>query len=168
MIRCLWMLGLTATLVLATAVSGADGPAQPKAKGALKDSDAVFKKIDTNGDGKISKEEFRKFFADIAAKSGKLDADKADQIADKLFEKLDADGDGFLSKDEFRKFAELRGGLGAGKGKLDLDKLKDLKEKIQNGELDPEKLKEVVEKLKADGKLDPEKLKDLKKLLDKQ
>jgi len=166
MIRCLWMLGMTTALVLATAVSGADGDAAPKAKGGLKDTDAIFKKIDANGDGKISKEEFRKFFADIAAKSGKLSADMADQIADKLFDKLDANSDGFLSKEEFQKFADVRGG--AGKGKLDLEKLKNLKEKLQNGSVDPDKLKEILEKLKTDGKLDPEKLKELRKLVDKE
>jgi Ca2+-binding EF-hand superfamily protein len=170
MIRCLWMLGMTTALVLATAVSGADGDAAKKAKGG-KDTDALFKKIDANGDGKISKEEFRKFFADMAAKVGKLkdNPDMAEQIADKIFDKLDANGDGFLSKEEFQKFAEMRNSLGGGKGNLDPEKLKDLKDKLQNGNFDPEKVKEILDKLKADGKLDPEKLKEqLKKLKDKE
>ena len=52
-------------------------------------SDRQFSKMDQNGDGKLTLEEFRA--------AGKKNADKAA----KRFRKADADGDGFLTKAEF-------------------------------------------------------------------
>jgi len=53
------------------------------------DPEAVFKKMDKNSDGKLSKEEF-------SAKA--KDAEKAG----KVFAKKDKNGDGFLSLEEFK------------------------------------------------------------------
>ena len=61
-------------------------PAKPK-----KDPAEVFKKLDTNGDGKISLEEFK------ASKHAQKDPEKAEA----QFKKLDKDGDGFLTLEEF-------------------------------------------------------------------
>jgi len=55
------------------------------------DFEAQFKKLDTNGDGKISKEEF------LASKHAQKDPAKAEA----QFKKLDKDGDGFLTLEEF-------------------------------------------------------------------
>jgi len=55
------------------------------------DPEAAFKKLDTNGDGSITKEEY------MASKKAQKDADKAG----KHFEKLDANKDGKISKEEF-------------------------------------------------------------------
>jgi hypothetical protein len=55
------------------------------------DFEAQFKKLDTNGDGKVSKEEF------LASKHAQKDPAKAEA----QFKKLDKDGDGFLTLEEF-------------------------------------------------------------------
>jgi Ca2+-binding EF-hand superfamily protein len=55
------------------------------------DAAAQFKKLDTNNDGKLSKEEF----------VGKRKGDKADKAAE-AFKKKDKNGDGSLSLEEFK------------------------------------------------------------------
>lgn len=54
-----------------------------------RDPEAAFKKLDKNGDGKVSKEEFTAKAKDAAK-------------ADKAFAKLDKNGDGFLTLEEFK------------------------------------------------------------------
>lgn len=55
------------------------------------DPEAMFKKLDTNTDGSVTKEEY------LASKKAQKDAAKAE----KRFGKIDANKDGKLSKDEF-------------------------------------------------------------------
>jgi hypothetical protein len=107
-------LGLLAGMMfVSTPASGADEDDTPKKgrfKGKFKGKlvgnlDKLFEKADANGDGKISKEEFRKFFSKLG--QGKL-AGKGGQLADRIFDKLDSNEDGFLSKEEFKKLAGLR------------------------------------------------------------
>jgi Ca2+-binding EF-hand superfamily protein len=57
------------------------------------DPEKAFKKLDTDGDGAISLEEFK------AGPAGKKDAAKIEA----LFKKRDKDGDGKLSPDELHK-----------------------------------------------------------------
>jgi Ca2+-binding EF-hand superfamily protein len=61
--------------------------AQDKPKGPTEE---MFKKLDTNADGKLSEEEF----------VGKKTGEKADK-AKEAFKKKDKDSDGFLSLEEF-------------------------------------------------------------------
>src|ERR1700722_1212424 len=68
------------------------------------DPSALFKRGDTNKDGKLSFDEFSK----LVGNSPKL-KDKTD-LTKKLFEKLDADGDGFLTLEEFKKIAAIISG----------------------------------------------------------
>lgn len=75
------LLMLTLCLGFTAPVLAADKP--------KKDPEVVFKKLDKNSDGKLSKEEF--------SAAGK-DAAKAD----KAFAKLDKDGDGSISLEEFK------------------------------------------------------------------
>ena len=94
-------LALGATLAIAAdekpAAPAKDGDAKPAAKGDAKadkpkaDPAEVFKKLDTNGDGKISLEEWK------AGPMGKKDPAKAEEI----FKKKDKDGDGSLTLEEF-------------------------------------------------------------------
>jgi hypothetical protein len=79
--------------------------------------EVLFKKLDTDGDGKLSKDEFAKINADkkknkkaaadvqfVVAKGKKKKGNKTDA----LFTRLDTDNDGFLSLDEFKKLNEVR------------------------------------------------------------
>ena len=85
---------------------------------------ALFKKLDTNNDGKVSQAEFAKLKdaaqaikgevgkktkpAKVAkAKKAKKAAKKADKTA-ALFKKLDTNNDGFLTPAEFQKLKEVK------------------------------------------------------------
>lgn len=101
---------LVVLLVLTAGIAmGDDDAKQKKAgfKGKGQLAGKLFEKLDANGDGKISKEEFAKFGAKFG--KGKGGAGKAGKGKGKLFEKLDGDGDGFLSKAEFKKAASMAG-----------------------------------------------------------
>jgi Ca2+-binding EF-hand superfamily protein len=79
----------------------------------------MFEKMDANSDGKVSKDEFKKFFEERLKDKGK--GEKAGELMVRLFDKADANADGYLNKEEFAKLAELLG---------DREKLKEmLKEK---------------------------------------
>jgi len=79
------------TLLFATlSVALDDDP--PKKRQSVED---VFKKLDKNGDGKVTLDEFRAF-----------PGIKDKEAAAKAFKKADANKDGSLSLDEFRDWAE--------------------------------------------------------------
>ena len=81
------LFALTALLLFVTV------PAQAKGKGKGKGNlEAAFKKMDANGDGKISLAEFEAH-SKKAAKAAK---------AAQHFKKIDKDHDGFLSEEEFK------------------------------------------------------------------
>src|SRR5215470_18744440 len=94
-IRPLWLAVAGIVCLALISVDSAESGEAKKAKKGFGGGDAL-KKLDTNNDGKISKDEFSKFGG------GKL-AGKTDQI----FNKLDADGDGFISQAELAKAKEI-------------------------------------------------------------
>ena len=94
---------LTAALMLAGFQSMAEEGAPPPG-GPRHDPGARFAKKDTNGDGKLSIEEF---------KAG-MPEDKAAK-ADEIFAKIDADKDGAITKEEMKAAHEKRLGR-EGKG----------------------------------------------------
>ncbi len=110
MARCMLTLALTA-FAFAT-MQAADADKKATKPGA--DFEAMFKKIDANNDGKITKEEFAKLPDEIKAKGekGERIAQMITKKSDELFTKLDADKSGDLSMEEAKKFdlAALVGG----------------------------------------------------------
>jgi Ca2+-binding EF-hand superfamily protein len=99
MMRLLCVLSAAGLLALAPAAS-----AKPKAAKGDK-LEAMFKKLDTNGDGVLSKEEFAKITELRHKKDGS--AKGKGKGVEALFTKLNASGDGKLTLDEFRKIKEL-------------------------------------------------------------
>lgn len=108
MIRLLSLFALLAVFTLNVCA----GDENPKKRSLLGDPEAMFKKMDTNNDGKVSKEEFKKGFEQLAEKIEKLKdkKDRLEQFADRIFGMIDTDNDGSLSKDEFKKIGEFRKG----------------------------------------------------------
>lgn len=95
---------LALTVLAPTDTLGDDPPAK-------NDPGVLFRRINKNGDGKISREEFRNFVA--MAQRFK----DQPELARGLFDRLDTNRDGFLNLDEVRRLAEMRPGMGKGKGK---------------------------------------------------
>jgi Ca2+-binding EF-hand superfamily protein len=114
---------------LCTATANADD----EKKAAKFDKAKLFERIDADKDGKVTKDEYKKFFEAVGEKmkdagKGEKIAGKLDGLAEKSFEKMDADKDGKVTKDEFEK-AEGFGDFG---GKLDPEKLKKLIQKFKD------------------------------------
>jgi EF hand len=131
MLKLLLSLGLVAAMVLSAGVTfGAEETKPKKGKfgekfdkfkdkfgkfgGKLDDEkrEKLFEKMDADGDGKVSKEEFKK----LSENAGQ---GKHGEFSDRVFDRLDANSDGYLSKEEFKKFGSgLSGGLGGLKDKF--------------------------------------------------
>jgi len=94
-----------ATAILTLTPTAADA-GKPKKGDKL---EALFKKLDTNNDGKLSPAEFARMSGvKNTAKESSAKPGKGGKKTEALFKKLDADNDGFLSLDEFRKIKELK------------------------------------------------------------
>ena len=104
MLRTICVLGVAGLLALTPSARADEeaAAAKPKAKHGAK---ALFKKLDTNHDGKLSREEFAKIGEHLKKKP---DAKGKGKKLEKLFTKLDANNDGFLSPEEFKKLGELK------------------------------------------------------------
>lgn len=79
----------------------------PPGKGKKMDPEALFKKLNTSGDGKLTREQFAKIGEQLKGKAGDRFKDNA-KVMDKMFNNLDTDGDGTLSLEEFKKFGQNR------------------------------------------------------------
>jgi Ca2+-binding EF-hand superfamily protein len=100
MFRVLCALGVVCLIATATDVS-----ARPKA-GKVDKLEALFKKLDTNNDGVLSKEEFSKIKE--LQKNGEGKGKGKGKGVDVLYSKLNVSGDGKMTLAEFRKLPELR------------------------------------------------------------
>jgi Ca2+-binding EF-hand superfamily protein len=93
------------SLVLAMAFC-APGMAQDEKKGKRQQQtpEETFKKIDADGDGKVTKDELKKW-VDNNERLKKL-AESDAEFVSKLFEKMDGNKDGNVSLDEYKKYRE--------------------------------------------------------------
>jgi hypothetical protein len=85
-----FILTLTALALAASTALAAD-PAKKSEGKAKRDPEALFKKLDVNADGAVTKEEWE------ASRAAKKDAERAA----KAFTTKDKDADGKLTKEEF-------------------------------------------------------------------
>ena len=105
MLRLFLTLGLFGGLVVAgdataddtPAKKGDDPPGEKKGPLGMK-GEMLFKKIDVNGDGKISKAEFKDFLLTVAGDKLK----GRERLLNRIFKQADTDGDGSLSPEEFK------------------------------------------------------------------
>src|SRR5437016_1087353 len=87
-------IGLGCLILAASLVIGGAGAHEKKI-----DIDAIFKKLDTNKDGKLSKDEFLKLADNFK------DKEKAREKLAVAFDKIDPKNEG-LSKEQFRKYLD--------------------------------------------------------------
>lgn len=158
-------IALLCTLALALPGVNAQDKAAKRAAKAGIGMEAIFKKIDANSDGKLSKDEFAKLENEVRAKGDKAVkiADRIKASANDLFVKLDENKDGSLNLDEAKRFdiTMLGGGKAAVKDldatfkKLDANSDKKLSkdefEKVaeQLAAAKPDKAAKLTEKLKG-------------------
>src|SRR5437879_4890694 len=77
-----------------------------QAKPKRPDAAALFSQLDTNGDGVITKEEFKAGIAKLRAATGGAPAGGRPSVDDVLFRALDLNGDGKISAEELSRAAE--------------------------------------------------------------
>jgi C-terminal processing protease CtpA/Prc len=111
---------LSLVLFCASSVFANDDP-QGKGQRA-RNPEAVFNKLDTNGDGKLSKEEFAKVVERMREKAKSKGKTLPAKAGDGLFNRLDTNHDGFISLDEFKKMRE-KAAARAKKGKAGTNNL---------------------------------------------
>ncbi len=85
------LITILAALAVSVSFATAADAAKKEKKAGAPTAEERFKKLDTNGDGFISLEEFK------ASPAGQ----KAGEKAEEMFKKKDKDGDGKLSPEEF-------------------------------------------------------------------
>ncbi|HKB05274.1 MAG TPA: EF-hand domain-containing protein [Gemmataceae bacterium] len=106
-------------LAFASTAGAADEKKKKKEKGKAPEATALFTKLDTNGDGKLSKDEFNAF----KGVGKKADAGKEPKgfasTRDDWFAKLDTNKDGSISKEEFGKLKQVMTDNPAKKKKAD-------------------------------------------------
>lgn len=85
--------------MLALCLVWSDATAQDVKKGKV-DVEAIFKKLDTNNDGKLQRDEFLKMADSFKNK------EKAREKLTNTFAMIDADKKGFLSREQFRVYLD--------------------------------------------------------------
>ena len=104
----LFLAAMMGVLAGSDAARAADDAAKKAKKVAAKkkaeplDTVALFKKLDTNEDGKLDLDEFKKLFTVQPEPKGKKGAPLGPFDLDFVFRSLDANGDKTLSVDEFK------------------------------------------------------------------
>lgn len=80
-------------------------PAFPGDPKPARDPESVFKRLDLNGDGKISRDEFAKLREGLSEKA-KAATRHGELLTDKVFDLMDENKDGYVTLDEFKKFRD--------------------------------------------------------------
>jgi Ca2+-binding EF-hand superfamily protein len=157
-----FLVGLAA-LCLGVFVVASAGAADEQAQAQdQRNPEAIFKKLDANNDGKLSKDEFAKFADQIKDKLGDKGAKFAELIGGS-FDRLDANKDGSLSLEEFKNSPFGGAGAGGFKGKFGKNpedikkKLEELKKNFGGG--NAEDFKKKFEELKKKFGGNPEEIK---------
>jgi Ca2+-binding EF-hand superfamily protein len=70
-----------------------------------RDPTSVFKRLDHNGDGKITKDEFAKLRENLSEKTKTTTRDGV-PLTDRIFDLMDENKDAVITLDEFKKFRE--------------------------------------------------------------
>lgn len=117
----------------------------------------VFKRYDTNGDGKISASELRDLVAKLGRPGGTAAAAASAEEVALMMEELDTDRNGFVDFREFAAFFALHGGSGSGGqkkgGGKDDDEERQLRDAFEvydqdgNGRISPKELYRVMKSL---------------------
>src|SRR3954470_14789220 len=107
--RVLSVAAVFALLLSLTAPAGAADEAKKKKKDAKKgpEATALFEKLDTNKDKRISKDEFAAFKGLKEPKKEGKEPKGLSAARDEWFKQLDANGDGVLSAEEFKKLKDV-------------------------------------------------------------
>ena len=66
--------------------------------------EARFKRLDTNGDGKLTRDEFLQIAEKLKEKLGEEKGDKLKTFLEKAFDKMDTKKAGFLTLEQFKSF----------------------------------------------------------------
>jgi len=101
-----------------------------------KNPEAVFKILDANGDGSISRSELRLrkysvFFMKDGNRDGKLSSDEVAGLPVATFKSLDTDGNGKISVDEYgdARLLQFESIDANGDGRVTLEELKTIRQK---------------------------------------
>jgi Ca2+-binding EF-hand superfamily protein len=107
MMRILSVVSAFALVLSLTAPATAADPAKKKKKDRGPDTSALFAKLDTNKDQKLSKDEFAAFKGLKEPKKEGKEPKGLSTARDTWFTKLDSNGDGALSPEEFKKIKDV-------------------------------------------------------------
>jgi Ca2+-binding EF-hand superfamily protein len=145
-----WYLAALAVFALCGSAWGQDEKKDPPKKQATVDLDELFKKLDADGDGKISKDEFKKLTehykpartGGFGGIGGKLDP----ETLKKLMEKFGKGGKGGFDPEQLKKLREKFGKKGEA-GAFDLEQIQKILENFGGaGGFDLDMLKKLLER----------------------
>lgn len=98
-----WKLILSVVLALAFC-STSMAQDEKKGKRQQQTPEETFKKIDADGNGKVTKEELKKWVESNDRMKKQAESDP--EFVNKMFDKMDADKNGSVSLDEYKKYRE--------------------------------------------------------------
>jgi len=96
--------------VVATTLPAALPPGDPKSRNWPRDPQSVFKHLDLNGDGKLSREEFARIRENLSEKA-KAASRAGELLTEKVFDLMDTNKDQYVTYEEFKKFRDKTAAL---------------------------------------------------------